>query len=64
MEEVGAVASPLRLDPDFPAADWTLASIPPQPRGDHLTVALLHINDEYRVRLRELLIVEGAFPPG
>jgi len=28
-----------------------------------VTVALLHINDEYRVELREGLIKEGAFPP-
>jgi hypothetical protein len=28
-----------------------------------VTVALFHINDEYRVRLRETLIAEGAFPP-
>jgi HNH endonuclease len=28
-----------------------------------VTVALLHINDEYRVELRELLIEEGVFPP-
>ncbi len=26
-------------------------------------VALLHINDEYRVELREWLIEEGTFPP-
>ncbi len=28
-----------------------------------VTVALLHINDEYRVELREMLIREGVFPP-
>jgi hypothetical protein len=28
-----------------------------------VTVALLHINDEYRVALREGLIEEGEFPP-
>ena len=28
-----------------------------------VTVALLHINDEYRVELREALIDEGVFPP-
>jgi hypothetical protein len=28
-----------------------------------VTVALLHINDEYRVELRETLISEGVFPP-
>jgi hypothetical protein len=28
-----------------------------------VTVALLHINDEYRVELREELIAEGVFPP-
>jgi hypothetical protein len=28
-----------------------------------VTVTLLHINDEYRVELREILIEEGAFPP-
>jgi hypothetical protein len=28
-----------------------------------VTVALLHINDEYRVELREMLIEEGMFPP-
>lgn len=28
-----------------------------------VTVALLHINDEYRVELREGLIEEGVFPP-
>lgn len=28
-----------------------------------VTVALLHINDEYRVELREGLIEEGIFPP-
>jgi hypothetical protein len=28
-----------------------------------VTVALLHINDEYRVALREGLIEEGVFPP-
>lgn len=28
-----------------------------------VTVALLHINDEYRVELRERLREEGAFPP-
>jgi hypothetical protein len=28
-----------------------------------VTVNLLHINDEYRVELRERLIEEGAFPP-
>jgi hypothetical protein len=28
-----------------------------------VTVALLHINDDYRVELREGLIVEGVFPP-
>jgi hypothetical protein len=27
-----------------------------------VTVALLHINDEYRVELREALIAEGVFP--
>lgn len=27
------------------------------------TIKLLHINDEYRVELRELLIEEGTFPP-
>jgi hypothetical protein len=27
------------------------------------TVNLLHINDEYRVELRALLIAEGIFPP-
>jgi hypothetical protein len=27
------------------------------------TVILLHINDEYRVQLREGLIDEGVFPP-
>lgn len=27
------------------------------------TIALLHINDEYRVELREWLIEEGIFPP-
>lgn len=29
-----------------------------------VTVALLHINDEYRVELREALIAEGVSPPG
>jgi hypothetical protein len=29
-----------------------------------VTIALLHINDEYRVALREALIAEGVFPPG
>lgn len=29
-----------------------------------VTIALLHINDEYRVELRERLIEEGVFPPG
>jgi len=28
-----------------------------------VTVSLLHINDEYRVELREVLIEEGVFPP-
>ena len=28
-----------------------------------VTVVLLRVNDEYRVRLREGLIEEGAFPP-
>lgn len=28
-----------------------------------VTVALLHINDKYRVELREGLIEEGVFPP-
>lgn len=28
-----------------------------------VTVALLHINDEYRIELREWLIEEGVFPP-
>ena len=28
-----------------------------------VSVALLHINDEYRVELREWLIEEGIFPP-
>lgn len=28
-----------------------------------VTVALLHINDEYRVELREMLIEEREFPP-
>ncbi len=28
-----------------------------------VTVVLLHINDEYRVELREGLIEEGVFPP-
>jgi hypothetical protein len=28
-----------------------------------VTVALLHINDEYRVELREMLIEAGEFPP-
>ena len=28
-----------------------------------VTVALLHINDDYRVELREGLIAEGVFPP-
>lgn len=28
-----------------------------------VTVALLHINDEYRVELREILIEQGEFPP-
>jgi len=28
-----------------------------------VTVALLHINDDYRVELREGLIDEGIFPP-
>jgi hypothetical protein len=28
-----------------------------------VTVALLHINDEYRIELREGLIEEGVFPP-
>jgi len=28
-----------------------------------VTVALFHINDEYRVELREALIEEGIFPP-
>lgn len=28
-----------------------------------VTVTLLHINDEFRVELRELLIAEGSFPP-
>ena len=28
-----------------------------------VTVALLHINDDYRVKLREGLIVEEVFPP-
>ena len=28
-----------------------------------VTVALLHINDEYRIELREMLIEEGVFPP-
>ncbi len=28
-----------------------------------VTVALLHINDDYRVKLREGLIEEGVFPP-
>ncbi len=28
-----------------------------------VTVALLHINDDYRVELRESLIEEGVFPP-
>jgi HNH endonuclease len=28
-----------------------------------VTVALLHINDDYRVELREGLIEEGVFPP-
>jgi hypothetical protein len=28
-----------------------------------VTLALLHINDEYRVELREMLIEEGVFPP-
>jgi hypothetical protein len=29
-----------------------------------VTVALLHVNDDYRVELRESLIEEGVFPPG
>jgi 5-methylcytosine-specific restriction endonuclease McrA len=29
-----------------------------------VTVALLHINDEDRVELREVLIEQGEFPPG
>jgi hypothetical protein len=29
-----------------------------------VTAQLLHINDEYRVELREMLIEEGVFPPG
>jgi hypothetical protein len=29
-----------------------------------VTVALLHINDDYRVEFREGLIGEGVFPPG
>jgi hypothetical protein len=28
-----------------------------------VTVALLHINDDYRVGLRKVLIAEGHFPP-
>lgn len=28
-----------------------------------VTIALLHINDDYRVELREGLIEEGVFPP-
>lgn len=28
-----------------------------------VTIALLHINDEYRVELRDGLIAEGTFPP-
>ena len=28
-----------------------------------VTVALLHINDEYRVELREILTEQGEFPP-
>jgi hypothetical protein len=28
-----------------------------------VTVALLHINDAYRLELRELLIADGIFPP-
>jgi hypothetical protein len=28
-----------------------------------VTIALFHINDEYRLDLRERLIKEGVFPP-
>jgi hypothetical protein len=31
---------------------------------DRVTVALLQLNDEYRVEVREMLIEEGVFPPG
>jgi hypothetical protein len=59
----GLSQAPCGRDPVFPAADSTLALTLPQLPGDPFTVALLHIKDKYCVRLREMLIAEGDFPP-
>ncbi len=42
---------------------WERAYLVGRTQIGRVTVALLHINDEYRVELREWLIEEGAFPP-
>ncbi len=40
--------APGGLDPDFQAAESTLALTSPKPRGDRFMVAPPHVNDEYR----------------
>jgi 5-methylcytosine-specific restriction endonuclease McrA len=42
---------------------WQGATLVGRTAIGRVTVALLRINDEYRVELRESLIDEGAFPP-
>jgi hypothetical protein len=42
---------------------WQGAHLSGRAAIGRVTVALLHINEDYRVELRELLIEEGAFPP-
>jgi 5-methylcytosine-specific restriction endonuclease McrA len=43
--------------------EWKRAHLVGLPPTGRVTVALLHINDKYRVQLREGLIEEGVFPP-
>jgi hypothetical protein len=42
---------------------WEGADLVGRTAIGRVTVELLHINDQYRVELRELLIEEGVFPP-
>jgi hypothetical protein len=43
--------------------DWNSPLLRSNTRIGRVTVAVLHINDSFRIELREELIGEGLFPP-